>query len=114
MAHRSGPWLGFYAGAQKLFFAFFGRGGGGRCSAFGRGRSRALGGGRSRSSVRGRSGLGSAFALIGVVLAGWMCWRIADKAGLPGWTGLESRAFELAGALQPYFSWQMSSTCMSV
>lgn len=34
------------------------------------------------------AGLGSAFALIGLVLAAWMAWRIVDKAGLPGWTGL--------------------------
>ena len=35
----------------------------------------------------GPLGLGSAFALVGVVLAGWMAWRIVDKAGLPGWAG---------------------------
>ena len=35
----------------------------------------------------GLFGLTSAFAAIGLVLAAWMCWRIADKAGLPGWSG---------------------------
>ena len=33
-------------------------------------------------------GLTSAFALIGAVLAAWMAWRIVEKAGFPGWTGL--------------------------
>lgn len=33
-------------------------------------------------------GLTSAFAFVGLVLAGWMAWRIVAKAGLPGWTGL--------------------------
>src|ERR1700754_4578124 len=33
-------------------------------------------------------GLTGAFALVGTVLAGWMAWRIVEKAGLPGWTGL--------------------------
>jgi hypothetical protein len=33
-------------------------------------------------------GLSSVFALVGLVLAGWMAWRIVEKAGLPGWTGL--------------------------
>ncbi len=35
----------------------------------------------------GLFGLTSAFAAIALVLAAWMCWRIADKAGLPGWAG---------------------------
>ena len=26
--------------------------------------------------------------MVGLVLAGWMAWRIVDKAGLPGWAGL--------------------------
>lgn len=33
-------------------------------------------------------GLTGAFALVGTVLAAWMAWRIVEKAGLPGWTGL--------------------------
>lgn len=36
----------------------------------------------------GLAGLGSAFALVALVLAAWMAWRIVEKAGLPGWTGL--------------------------
>jgi hypothetical protein len=39
------------------------------------------------AALLGLFGLTSAFALVGLVLAGWMCWRIAAKAGLPGWTG---------------------------
>ena len=40
------------------------------------------------AALLGALGLSGAFALVAVVLAGWMCWRIADKAGLPGWAGL--------------------------
>lgn len=32
-------------------------------------------------------GLGSVFAMLGVLLAGWMAWRIVEKAGVPGWAG---------------------------
>ncbi len=32
-------------------------------------------------------GITGAFALIGTVLAGWMAWRIVEKAGLPGLGG---------------------------
>jgi len=39
-------------------------------------------------ALMGLAGLGSAFAVVGLVLAAWMAWRIVDKAGLPGWTGL--------------------------
>ena len=49
------------------------------------------------AALLGALGLGSAFALVGVVLAGWMCWRIADKAGLPGWTGLGTILLTLTG-----------------
>lgn len=42
-------------------------------------------------------GLTGAFALIGTVLAGWMAWRIVEKAGLPGWTGLGSILLTLTG-----------------
>lgn len=38
----------------------------------------------------GLLGLSSVFGLIGLVLAGWMAWRIVEKAGLPGWAGLGS------------------------
>jgi len=49
------------------------------------------------AALLGALGLGSAFALIGVVLAGWMSWRIAEKAGLPGWTGLGAILLTLTG-----------------
>ena len=49
------------------------------------------------AALLGAAGLGSAFALVGVVLAGWMCWRIADKAGLPGWTGAGAILLTLTG-----------------
>ena len=40
--------------------------------------------------ILGLLGLSSVFGLIGLVLAGWMAWRIVEKAGLPGWLGLGS------------------------
>ena len=40
------------------------------------------------AALLGRVGLSSAFALVAFVLAAWMAWRIVEKAGLPGWTGL--------------------------
>lgn len=49
------------------------------------------------AALLGALGLGSAFALVGIVLAGWMCWRIADKAGLPGWTGAGAILLTLTG-----------------
>ncbi|MBS0521168.1 MAG: FHA domain-containing protein [Proteobacteria bacterium] len=39
-------------------------------------------------ALMGLAGLGSAFALLSLVLAAWMAWRIVEKAGLPGWTGM--------------------------
>jgi hypothetical protein len=45
----------------------------------------------------GLFGLTSAFALVGLVLAAWMCWRIADKAGLPGWSGAVAILLTLTG-----------------
>ena len=45
----------------------------------------------------GLFGLTSAFALVGLVLAAWMCWRIADKAGLPGWSGAIAILLTLTG-----------------
>jgi hypothetical protein len=42
-------------------------------------------------------GLTGAFALIGTVLAAWMAWRIVEKAGLPGWTGLGAILLTLTG-----------------
>lgn len=42
------------------------------------------------AALTGFFGLTGAFALIGTIFAGWMAWRIVEKAGLPGWTGLGS------------------------
>src|SRR5215471_9064706 len=47
------------------------------------------------SALAGLLGLGGAFALVGRVLAGWMAWRIVEKAGLPGWAGLGAIALTL-------------------
>jgi hypothetical protein len=49
------------------------------------------------AAVLGLFGLTSAFALVALVLAGWMCWRIAEKAGLPGWTGAGAILLTLTG-----------------
>jgi amino acid transporter len=49
------------------------------------------------AAILGLFGLTSAFALVGVLLAGWMCWRIAEKAGLPGWTGAGAILLTLTG-----------------
>ena len=49
------------------------------------------------AALLGLFGLTSAFALVGIVLAGWMCWRIADKAGLPGWSGAVAILLTLTG-----------------
>ncbi|TAJ24422.1 MAG: FHA domain-containing protein [Reyranella sp.] len=49
------------------------------------------------AALTGLFGLTSAFALIGTVLAGWMAWRIVEKAGLPGWAGLGSILLSLTG-----------------
>jgi FHA domain len=48
-------------------------------------------------ALAGLFGLSSAFALVGAVLAGWMAWRIVEKAGLPGWAGLGAIALTLTG-----------------
>ncbi len=40
------------------------------------------------AALMGIFGLTGAFAVVGAVLAAWMAWRIVEKAGLPGWTGL--------------------------
>jgi hypothetical protein len=40
------------------------------------------------AALFGLASLTSAFAVVAFVLAAWMAWRIVDKAGLPGWTGL--------------------------
>jgi FHA domain len=49
------------------------------------------------AAVLGLFGLTSAFALVALVLAGWMCWRIAAKAGLPGWAGAGAILLTLTG-----------------
>jgi hypothetical protein len=51
----------------------------------------------SFTALAGLLGLSSAFALVGAVLAGWMAWRIVEKAGLPGWAGLGAIALTLTG-----------------
>jgi hypothetical protein len=49
------------------------------------------------AALLGLFGLTSAFALVALVLAAWMCWRIAAKAGLPGWTGAGAILLTLTG-----------------
>ncbi|MBS0524068.1 MAG: FHA domain-containing protein [Proteobacteria bacterium] len=49
------------------------------------------------AAILGLFGLTSAFALVALVLAAWMCWRIADKAGLPGWAGAGAILLTLTG-----------------
>lgn len=49
------------------------------------------------AAVLGLFGLTSAFALVALVIAGWMCWRIAEKAGLPGWAGAGAILLTLTG-----------------
>jgi hypothetical protein len=49
------------------------------------------------AALMGFFGITGAFALIGTVLAAWMAWRIVEKAGLPGWTGLGSILLTLTG-----------------
>ena len=40
------------------------------------------------AALMGFFGLTSAFALVAAIFAAWMAWRIVEKAGFPGWTGL--------------------------
>jgi len=49
------------------------------------------------AALMGFFGLTSAFALIATVLAAWMAWRIVEKAGIPGWTGLGAVLLTLTG-----------------
>ncbi|MBI3198268.1 MAG: FHA domain-containing protein [Rhodospirillales bacterium] len=49
------------------------------------------------AALMGFFGLTGAFALVGTVLAAWMAWRIVEKAGLPGWTGLGAILLTLTG-----------------
>jgi len=48
------------------------------------------------AALMGILGLTGAFAIVGAVLAAWMAWRIVEKAGLPGWTGLGAVLLTLA------------------
>jgi hypothetical protein len=48
------------------------------------------------AALMGLFGLTGAFAVVGAVLAAWMAWRIVEKAGLPGWTGLGAVLLTLA------------------
>src|SRR2546429_9234132 len=52
--------------------------------------------GRDAAALMGLFGLTGAFAVVGAVLAAWMAWRIVEKAGLPGWTGLGAVLLTLA------------------
>jgi hypothetical protein len=49
------------------------------------------------AALMGIFGLTGAFAVVGTVLAAWMAWRIVEKAGLPGWTGLGAILLTLTG-----------------
>src|ERR1700744_4911978 len=49
------------------------------------------------AALTGLSGLTSAFALISLILTGWMVWRIVAKAGFPGWLGLLAVLLPLTG-----------------
>jgi hypothetical protein len=44
-------------------------------------------------------GLTSAFGVIGLALAGWMAWRIVEKAGFRGWAGLVAVLLVWTGVL---------------
>lgn len=49
------------------------------------------------AALMGLFGMTSAFALVGTALAAWMAWRIVEKSGLPGWTGLGAILLTLTG-----------------
>ncbi len=49
------------------------------------------------AALTGLFGLSGGFALVGTAFAGWMAWRIVEKAGLPGWAGLGSILLTLTG-----------------
>lgn len=49
------------------------------------------------AALFGFLGLGGVFATIGTAFAGWMAWRIVEKAGFPGWVGLGSILLTLTG-----------------
>ena len=49
------------------------------------------------TTLMGFFGLTSLFALAGTALVAWMAWRIVEKAGFPGWTGLVAILVSLTG-----------------
>jgi hypothetical protein len=49
------------------------------------------------AALMGLFGLTGLFATLGAVLAGWMAWRIVEKAGIPGWVGLGAVLLTLTG-----------------
>ena len=49
------------------------------------------------AALMGFFGLTSAFALVAMILAAWMAWRIVEKTGLPGWAGLGAILLTLTG-----------------
>jgi hypothetical protein len=49
------------------------------------------------AALSGLFGLTSLLALIATVLAGFMAWRIVEKAGFPGWAGLGAILVSLTG-----------------
>lgn len=49
------------------------------------------------AALMGFFGLTSAFAVVAAILGAWMAWRIVEKAGFPGWTGLGAILLMLTG-----------------
>ncbi|MFI5000227.1 MAG: FHA domain-containing protein [Reyranellales bacterium] len=49
------------------------------------------------AALSGFFGLTSVFAVVAAAFAGWMAWRIVEKAGLPGWAGLGAVLLTLTG-----------------
>jgi hypothetical protein len=49
------------------------------------------------AAMMGFMGIGGALTLVATIFAAWMAWRIVEKAGLPGWTGLGAILFTLTG-----------------
>ncbi|MBM3642838.1 MAG: FHA domain-containing protein [Alphaproteobacteria bacterium] len=49
------------------------------------------------AALLGFFGVTGFFAAVGAVLAGWMAWRICEKAGFPGWMGLGATLLILTG-----------------
>ena len=49
------------------------------------------------AAMMGFLGIGGALTLVATIFAAWMAWRIVEKAGLPGWTGLGAILLTLTG-----------------